>query len=342
MNSRIFSKKNFNIITLILLLFFNANLSAHLNEAEIQQILSNCRIPDAMASTLDAFFRDSVVREIFIDRQQPFILGWFATKLSPANRQFYARGMAEVQAMFRDIYQPMLQEIVRRYGIIINGTDKLFLIQNLIPGFLLKIQHAKLPSLPGIYDHFKTQITANFREAVTPYQNISRVFYNQKIKMCVQENNLHHVRIIKKYLYHIPGKPAELCDDNYIVIVEDLSKLLSTNKNRLFADFMESIGRRDKLGTDILAVNPVYEELLTELVQVITYAGLWDLNEHNVYLIEEDGILKWAFIDTEKPGFGGSEDESFFHKNYTEFVKNAECGIDGLSERIIKYFRHLN
>ncbi|MFH1253927.1 MAG: hypothetical protein V1646_00680 [bacterium] len=339
MNCSTFSRNSFKLLALSLLLSCNTHLNANLTEAETRQILSECKIPNAMAPQLDKFFSDQLVRDIFIDRQQPFMLGWFASKLSPENKQFYATGMNSIQTMFREYYQPKLQQIVHKYGIGINGNSKLFLIQNLIPGFLLKIQHSKLPSLPGIYDYFKTPIAANFREAVTPYQNISRVFYNQKIKRFVKENGLNHVRLIEKYLYHIPGKPEALCDDNYIVVVEDVSKFLATNKNRLFSDFMESSRLKDNSGTDILAVRSVYEELLTELVQVITYVGLWDLNEHNVYLIEEDGILKWAFIDTEKPGFGGSEDKSFFQKNHDEFMRNASTGIDGLSEWLMKYFK---
>ncbi len=299
-------------MALCLFLSCSTHLKADLSKAEASQILAECQMPFEMAPRLDAFFSDPIVREVFIDRQQP---------------------------MFAQHYQPILQQIVQKYRIGLNVNSKLFLIQNLIPGFLLKIQHMKLPSLPGIYDYFKTPIAADFRAAVTPYQNISRVFYNQKIKRCVQENHLNHVRIIEKYLYHIPGKPAALCDDNYVVVVEDISRLLATNRNRQFADFMESSGLRDKSAADILAVKSVYDELLTELVQVITYAGLWDLGETNVVLIDENGILKWAFIDTEKPGFGGSEDRSFFQKNYEEFRKNAECGVNELSERLMKYFR---
>ncbi len=134
-------------------------------------------------------------------------------------------------------------------------------------------------------------------------QNISRIFYNEKIKEIIEKEGLTHIMVVQKFLYHIPGRPDELCDANYLVVVKEIPFLSSPTTNA--TQFKKLTFRVDEEIMERSAgdyVKPEYENLLIEIIQVVTYTGLFDLHEQNIFLItQEDGSYKFLIIDTEQP-----------------------------------------
>ena len=52
------------------------------------------------------------------------------------------------------------------------------------------------------------------------HQHVSRIWMAEAMRAVIQEHDLTHVKIPEKFLYHIPGTPQKLVDDNYAVISE--------------------------------------------------------------------------------------------------------------------------
>ncbi|MFA5075485.1 MAG: hypothetical protein WC436_05285 [Candidatus Babeliales bacterium] len=53
-------------------------------------------------------------------------------------------------------------------------------------------------------------------------ENISRVFKADQISNIININGMQKIRVPKKYLYHIPGTPETLTDENYLIIAEKI------------------------------------------------------------------------------------------------------------------------
>ena len=315
-----FLKNSFLAFSLLASCFQLSN--AYLSKEEQQEILATSSAPQEIKERLDAFFADTQVQDVFVNRKRPYNLGWFAQKLTNRAQRIYATDAQKLQLIFQQYYSPKIHQICQKFGIKrFNGsTTKLFIIYDLIPGFIVKIPSGTFPSLPKVYDYFPGYTES----CTTPYQNISRVFYNEKLKKLIASEQLTHIKELKKYLYHIPGGSEDLCDDNYIVISEEVKPLIQNPQGKM------------QFFKQVLSANGIveeHEELITEFIQAITGAGLWDINASNIEIVlDKDEILKIVFIDTEKPGFGGSEDRHFFQHNHGEFVANSRAGMDGLCE----------
>ena len=157
-------------------------------------------------------------------------------------------------------------------------------------------------------------VKINMKKWLLRYQNVGRVFYNEKIRQLVEEEGLDRIFTFKKYLYHIPGQPEVLNDENYIVIAEHIPDL---------PDPEENLQRFKALSHD--------QSFIDQVMQVINQCGLWSINEHNTF-VTDDG--QCVFIDTEQPGMGGSNDEDFFHKNPQQIINNAQSGLEAFCNLI--------
>lgn len=111
-------------------------------------------------------------------------------------------------------------------------------------------------------------------------RNLQRIAVNEKIKECIKKNNLRHIVTPQKYLYHIPGRPHDLNDMNYIVISEKL-ELFCKNCNR------HQFGHH---------ATPVQR---AEILTVIRYVGYGDSHLDNICFLKNGKI---AIIDTEPHG----------------------------------------
>jgi hypothetical protein len=135
-------------------------------------------------------------------------------------------------------------------------------------------------------------------------------------------------------LWHIPGRPDELSDENYLVVAEKIVDLPAIELNATrFHGLVEEISRRiyDEVDVPEIYVREEAEALVVQMVQVISYAALWDIKLKNVFLINHDGVLKILFLDTEKPGLGGGADVNFYHTHDGEVMSNMRTGFEGLA-----------
>lgn len=101
--------------------------------------------------------------------------------------------------------------------------------------------------------------------------NIRRIINAEKIDSIIKENNLKHVIVPKKYLYHIPGKGDRLINSNYLVFAQKLNLI--------------------EKGYSSLPQDAINEALL-----IIKKMGMCDGQSKNLPITETNKI---AFIDTE-------------------------------------------
>ena len=159
------------------------------------------------------------------------------------------------------------------------------------------------------------------------YQNISRVFYNEKIRDFVAAQGLEHIATVKMWFYNIPGRtPFNLTDLSYTVVAENLHTKFQPGIS--WKEFVQRLN----------ADNDEAHTILEELIRTLTYVALADIGETNIQLVHDRGVLKVLFIDTEQPGIGGAEDETFFQKSSFRVQHNATAAINNLYENILKKY----
>jgi hypothetical protein len=107
------------------------------------------------------------------------------------------------------------------------------------------------------------------------FQTISRMVYLLRAKQAKEELHLDRICLPEKYLMHIPGRPTDLDDTNYIVVAKKLSNVTPI------------------LDTDLLKDKTV----VTQLAQVIRGASSWDIHGGNVVAQGDKACL----IDFEQP-----------------------------------------
>ena len=115
--------------------------------------------------------------------------------------------------------------------------------------------------------------------------NLHRVSIARSIREYAQENNFSYIRVPKKYIYHIPGRPIFLSDRNYMVLAEKFT-LLSEEKNK-----------------KVLHALPLsmIRQALDELFETITLIGFEDAHADNVQALfnEEGNFTGFGLIDLE-------------------------------------------
>ncbi|KKQ49831.1 MAG: hypothetical protein US69_C0002G0106 [candidate division TM6 bacterium GW2011_GWF2_38_10] len=105
------------------------------------------------------------------------------------------------------------------------------------------------------------------------HKNVIRVVSAASIKHYCEEKNIKKwVKVPNKYLYHIPEKSIDVCDDNYLVVVERI------NENKITS-------------FDTFSIEQLYAFL-----NVISEFGLFDIGNENVVFDKSGHIV---FIDTE-------------------------------------------
>lgn len=51
---------------------------------------------------------------------------------------------------------------------------------------------------------------------------VERVINAERLKKVIEEHNLDLLSVPEKFLWHVPGRPAELTSENYLVIVNEV------------------------------------------------------------------------------------------------------------------------
>jgi len=93
------------------------------------------------------------------------------------------------------------------------------------------------------------------------------------------------LQIMPTYLYHIPGRPTDCDDTNYLIVQEKLEGFFPFAELSL-EEKKEALQKID----------------LANLYRALKYANLWDMSERNLWLNKE---YQLAYPDGEKPGNEG-------------------------------------
>jgi len=156
------------------------------------------------------------------------------------------------------------------------------------------------------------------------YQAISRVAYAHRAREACKEFELNLVTIPDKYLVHIPGRPTEVADSNYVAVAKKVPNIV--------ADLQEHA----------LSLDP---EVIRQLTILIGYTALWNHvgSAGNIFVVEdpETKEQKLSYHDTEQPNVHSPAD--FFHEKAAVHFSNVHHGWNELKTQIIEaYATNLN
>ncbi len=143
--------------------------------------------------------------------------------------------------------------------------------------------------------------------------NVGRVRGAQQIAQVIERYNLQHIIVPQKFLYHLPGTPYKLTDENFLVVAQRLDLVDEELMPRMW---------------DILNV-----EQEDELAKVIKKVGYFDVSEDNICFTTDGKI---AFIDTE-PHREGSAIETLFFVGKLRKKIVAKYGLARLRELVNGY-----
>jgi len=281
-------KKNL-LVASLLALFTHSSATA---AADIKtQIISNFPTQE-FKNVLDTFLQDQRVQNFLNIPKPSLILSTSAGRaLSTEQKGYWIEENSRRFKNFQENIVPTLASVAEEYNVELLDNQEHFLIQfKSYPEYLLKVLKYEWP---------------------LRYQNVSRVFYSAKIRSIIEENQLQFVRPIEKTLHHIPGRPIELTDNNYIVVTECFE----------FPDH----------ATNMQRLQTISQTMLTDIMQVILYAGLWSINQNNFFILDDNRAV---FCNTELPGLGGYDENDFFFKNPQQVLRNGQSGLDEFSNLI--------
>ncbi len=182
----------------------------------------------------------------------------------------------------------------------VNGVRKKYCVK--IPGIgvLLANYNAavKTCKMPFADLSFFEYLALKVKRKLTTYQGVSRVPTMLRLQEWIAAHPESRFVAPASYLVHIPGRPRELSDKNYVVIEE----------------WIDGIGTARDHPKLVL-------EAVPELREASTYSGLWDIFPEQFVITKE---YKIACIDTEQtPNMPFTY---FFHKNRRKYEGTLEVG----------------
>lgn len=277
--------------------------------------------PLEVQKQIDLFFTYSNVQNLFISRPRCQFLQKSGTRqFSPQARNQWALNQNNARDLWKSYFNEEFINVCKQFDItsLASLEKNTFILESkkYWPGFILKISK----------DEWATT-NENRSPEVIRYKNTSRVFYNNKLEEFITKTNAKHLLCLKKYLYHIPGQPHEISDRNYCVLAEKFENLPEETKNKEAIKSLFNLEKQE--------IKNEFIPMIKELIQAMFYTGIADIRPHNVFLINNNGILKFLFIDTERHGFYDS-DQNFFHKNPAEIKASAKRGIYNLCKTILR------
>ena len=122
-----------------------------------------------------------------------------------------------------------------------------------------------------------------------PRTNAQRIIEAERLRTCVELNGLHRIVIPQKWLYHLPGNPLELTDDNYLVAAERLP-ILPDDRSKATLRNMTL---------------PQCRTILDELFVFLALSGYEDAHGSNIRPLtdENNNIVAIAVVDAEALGY---------------------------------------
>lgn len=292
------------------------------------KVLAECQAPKEVQETVEALLADPKSQDFILDLPKLVNISGPATnRLQKHAPEEFARLQARNQTAKDELSATAREreKFYKKHGLVnLAGDANNFVFTTDEWNFVLHVPRYEW------YDDFGDG-------AIPPmipskYQTVSRAFYGKHINDFIAQHNITRVYPLKQWLVHIPGRPKDLSDANYFVAAEKISDLPGDSVNlERFRDMIDnSSTRRDTKPK----IKDEWDELVTEFLQVLSEAALWNINPRNVYLIERDGKVKAVFLNTEKPGLGGGFDKNFYHKHEGEVSSNLRTGLEGFASMV--------
>lgn len=279
-------KKHF-LVALLLTLFTYSPATIH---TAISMKIFNGFPQQDFKNNLDTFLQDERVQAFLNCPKPSLILSTSAGRaLSNEQKDFWVQENSRRLQAFQQNIVPTLAGVAEEYKVELLDNQEHFLVQfKQYPEYLLKILKYEWP---------------------LRYQNISRVFYSAQISSIIEANRLQYVRPVQKALHHVPGRPIEITDSNYIVVTECFE----------LPDQATNMQRFQNLS----------QPMLSDIMHIILYAGLWSINQNNFFILDNNQAV---FCNTELPGLGGYDENDFFFRNPQQVLRNGQSGLDELAK----------
>lgn len=158
-------------------------------------------------------------------------------------------------------------------------------------------------------------------EYMPSYQHCSRLAHALRAQEAIEKGNFKSMKITPTYLQHLPGKPKELSDENYVPI-------------QVWIDNLQTV---KELGPEkALEIRKnISPEALKEIHETIIYAALWDITSN----LSVDGTNPhYYMIDLEEPF---NHKQQFFYFKGPEGKKKYVQDVVLTLERMAKAFIEL-
>ena len=125
--------------------------------------------------------------------------------------------------------------------------------------------------------------------ATIPLQDISKVAHFLLFIQAAQKHTFKHLFIPETYLQHIPGRPEELSDENYLVIQKWIPELKEFKK----------MSEKERFG----ALESMPSEAREEAHIAIVNAGLWNHMNANLSAATDgpDKQKRYCFVNIQGP-----------------------------------------
>jgi len=139
------------------------------------------------------------------------------------------------------------------------------------------------------------------KDAHKTFQTISRYAYYLAFLNAQKQHGFKHVTVPETYLVHIPGRPTDVSDRNYMVV-----------ERQITGGPVETLTHEEA------------EEAETAIKEI----GLFQAKRDDFW--KEASTGKLVLLDMEQPN--NSNPRDFFHKNRAKFEGNANCGLQHFRE----------
>ncbi len=142
------------------------------------------------------------------------------------------------------------------------------------------------------------------------YQNISRAMIYLRAREALRTFGITNIHIPETHLVHIPGRPLEVEDTNYVVVELYLGPLTPLSESPLALD----------------------EEILTSLVRLTAYTGYWTMG--NAVSVDNQGRV--YYHDHELPNRHSITD--ILHRDHERFRDLVKYGWKKIKKQIVKAY----
>ncbi|HRN78021.1 MAG TPA: hypothetical protein PLU71_02185 [Candidatus Dependentiae bacterium] len=168
------------------------------------------------------------------------------------------------------------------------------------------------------YGHDAAQMRQNIDlldEHIPTFHTISMYANYLLLKKCIKKHNIQYIKDVPTYLVHVPGMPTNCCDNNYVVIQEQIAEELTqlSSAQERFKDIPDQ------------AFKELYE---------LRFIGLWDIASNLLI----NGQNQFVILDLEQRN--DNNPDNFFLEDNHIYTNCVACFIESLTKLFINICKH--